>query len=320
MDRNLALEFVRVTEAAALSSGRWVGRGDKEAADHAATEAMRKTLGAMDISGVIVIGEGERDEAPMLYIGEKVGTGNGHNVQIAVDPLEGTNLVAHGNSGAIAVIAAAVEGEGMLLHAPDTYMNKLVVGKAAAGAVDITLPVKANLVVLSRCLDKEIQDITVGVLDRPRHEKLVADIRKAGARIHLVSDGDVNLALAALDEESGIDMLMGIGGAPEGVLAAAAVRCVGGQMQAQFQFRSPEEKERAHKMLGRSDLDGIMETVDLAQGNVIFAATGITNGDMLKGVRYTGHGAVTQSIVMRSMSGTVRFIETRHVFSHDPIY
>lgn len=320
MDRNLALEFVRVTEAAALSAGRWVGRGDRNSADQAATEAMRKALSSIEMNGTIVIGEGERDEAPMLYIGEQVGTGSGPKVTIAVDPLEGTNLVATGSNGAMAVIAAAVEGEGYLLHAPDTYMRKLVVGPAAVGALDITLPVKANLKVLSKCLGKEVRDLTVGVLDRPRHEQLIADIRATGARIHLVSDGDVNLALAALDEESGIDILLGIGGAPEGVLAAAAVRCMGGEMQAQFCFRNEEERERAQDMVDLKDLDDILFTEDLARGSVLFAATGITNGDFLRGVRYTGKGAITDSTVMRSASGTIRHIRAQHLFKHEPVY
>lgn len=320
MDRNLALEFVRVTEAAALSSGRWVGRGDRHAADQAATEAMRKTLGAIEIDGVIVIGEGERDEAPMLYIGERVGAGTGPKVQIAVDPLEGTNLVANGSAGAIAVVAAAVEGDGWLMHAPDTYMRKLVVGHLAIGALDITLPVKANLKVLSKCLEKEVQDLTVGVLERDRHADLISDIRATGARIELVGDGDVNLAMAALEEDSGIDILMGIGGAPEGVLAAAAVQCMGGEMQAQFVFRNEDERKRAEKMLDRTDLDRVMFTDDLASGNLVFAATGITTGEMLKGVRYISGGAVTQSLVMRSNSGTIRRIDAKHVFRHAPVY
>lgn len=320
MDRNLALEFVRVTEAAALSASRWVGRGDRHAADQAATEAMRKTLGSVEMDGTIVIGEGERDEAPMLYIGEKVGSGTGQKVHIAVDPLEGTNIVADGRNGAIAVIAAAAEGDGYLLHAPDTYMRKLVVGAAATGALDITLPVKANLKVLSKCLDKDVNELMIGILDRPRHEELIRDVRATGARIELVGDGDVNLALAALDETTGIDALMGIGGAPEGVLAAAAVQCMGGEMQAQFCFRSEEERERATKMLGDLDLDRILLTDDLARGSLVFAATGITGGDILKGVRYTSKGAITQSLVMRSLSGTIRHIEAHHVFKHEPNY
>jgi fructose-1,6-bisphosphatase class II len=320
MDRNLALEFVRVTEAAALAASRWAGRGERNDADQAATEAMRKTLASVEIDGTIVIGEGERDEAPMLYIGEKVGNGNGPKVQIAVDPVEGTNLVALGNNSAIAVIAAAVEGDGFLMHAPDTYMRKLVVGQRAVGSLDITLPVKANLKMLAKCLDKELEDLTVGILDRPRHEQIIADIRATGARIRLIGDGDVNLAVAALEEESGIDALMGTGGAPEGVLAAAAVQCMKGEMQAQFEFRDKDDRKRAARMLETDDLDRILYTEDLASGNVIFAATGITSGDILKGVRFTGHGAITQSLVMRSYSGTIRHIEARHFFAHEPVY
>jgi fructose-1,6-bisphosphatase class II len=320
MDRNLALELVRVTEAAALCSSRWVGRGDRHAADEAATEAMRRTLMAMEMDGTIVIGEGERDEAPMLYIGEKVGTGSGPRVYIAVDPLEGTNLVANGSAGAIAVIAAAVDEDGYLLHAPDTYMNKLVVGAAAKDALDITLPVKSNLKILGKCLDKDFDELTIGVLDRPRHEGLIGEIRACGSRIELIGDGDVNMALAALDETTGVDALMGSGGAPEGVLAAAAAQCMGGEMQAQFCFRSPEERVRAAQMLGNMDLDGVLHTDDLARGSLLFAATGITNGDILKGVRFTRRGAITQSIVMRSASGTVRHIEAHHVFRHAPVY
>lgn len=320
MDRNLALELVRVTEAAALCASRWVGRGDRHAADEAATEAMRRTLMAIEMDGTIVIGEGERDEAPMLYIGEKVGSGTGQKVHIAVDPLEGTNLVATGSGGAIAVIAAAIDPDGYLLHAPDTYMNKLVVGPAAKGVVDITLPVKTNLTLLTKCLDKDVDELTIGVLDRPRHEKLITEIRSCGARIELIGDGDVTMALAALDETTGVDALMGTGGAPEGVLAAAAVCCMGGEMQAQFCFRSGEERTRAAKMLGDMDLDRVMLTEDLARGNLLFAATGITNGDILKGVRYTRRGAITQSIVMRSASGTIRHIEADHLFRHAPVY
>jgi fructose-1,6-bisphosphatase class II len=320
MDRNLALELVRVTEAAALCASRWVGRGDRHAADEAATEAMRRTLMAIDMEGTIVIGEGERDEAPMLYIGEKVGSGAGPKVHIAVDPLEGTNLVANGSAGAIAVIAAAISDDGYLLHAPDTYMNKLVVGAAAKDALDITLPVKSNLKILAKCLDKDFDELTIGVLDRTRHQGLIEEIRGCGARIELIGDGDVTMALAALDETTGVDALMGTGGAPEGVLAAAATQCMGGEMQAQFCFRSAEERERAARMLGDLDLDRVLHTDDLARGNLLFAATGITNGDMLKGVRYTRRGAITQSIVMRSASGTIRHVEAHHVFRHAPVY
>lgn len=319
MDRNLALEFVRVTEAAALGCGMWVGKGDRNGADQAACDAMRNTLNQLDISGTIVIGEGERDEAPMLFIGEEVGKGNGHTVEIAVDPLEGTNLCANGLAGAISVLAAATVGEGSLMHAPDCYMDKLVVGEAARGAIDITLPPSANLRMISKCLDKDVAEITVGVLDRPRHEKLINEIRGAGARIRLITDGDITLAIAAIDPLTGIDALMGTGGAPEGVITAAAVRCVGGDMQARLVFRNDEERARAEKMVP-GNIDRVFMTDDLASGNVMFAATGITSGDLLKGVRYVADGAYTESIVMRSQSGTVRQIHTRHRFEAAPAY
>jgi fructose-1,6-bisphosphatase class II len=320
MERNLGLEFVRATEAAALSAGRWVGKGDRHAVDHAACEAMRRVLNDVDINGIVVIGEGERDEAPMLFIGEEVGTGKGPQVQIAVDPVEGTNLVANGAPGAISVMAAAFEGEGNLLHAPDTYMDKLVVGPAAKGAVDITLPVKMNLKVIAKCLNKDVPDLTVGVLDRPRHEELIRDVRSAGARIRLVSDGDLSLGLEALDPNGEVDVLMGIGGAPEGVLSAAACICMDGEIQGRLVFRNESERERAKKLFGSDDVDRVLMMDDLAQGNVVFAATGITGGNLLQGVRYTGWGAVTHSIVMRSRSGTIRTIETHHHFSDEPRY
>ncbi|HWP31095.1 MAG TPA: class II fructose-bisphosphatase [Fimbriimonadales bacterium] len=317
MDRNLALEFVRVTEAAALASARWVGKGDRHAADQAACDAMRSALCNMDIAGYIAIGEGERDEAPMLYIGEEVGTGNGPRIDIAVDPLEGTNLCANGVPNAISVLAAAVQGDGSLMHAPDCYMDKLVVSEAAKGAIDITLPPTANLKAIARCLGKPVDELTIGILDRPRHEKLISEIRRAGARIRLVGDGDITLGLAAIDEQSGIDALFGIGGAPEGVITAAAVRAYGGDMQARLVFRNDEERERAARMV-KGDIDRVLYVDDLASGNVMFAATGITSGDILKGVRFTANGAYTESLVMRSATGTVSRIETRHRFTHLP--
>lgn len=318
MERNLALDFVRVTEAAALNCAKWVGKGDRNAADQAACDAMRNTLAQMDISGRIVIGEGERDEAPMLFIGELLG-GGGPKVDIAVDPLEGTNLCANGLPNAISVLAAATEGEGKLMHAPDCYMDKLVVGDVAKGAIDITLPPTANLRAIAKCSGKSIEELMVGVLDRPRHEKLIAEIRRAGARIHLISDGDITLGIAAIDEETGIDALMGIGGAPEGVITAAAIRAYGGDMQARLVFRNDGERERAEKMVG-GDLSRVFTTEDMASGSVMFAATGITTGDLLKGVRFTSDGAKTESIVMRSKSGTVRRIEARHRFEDAPNY
>src|SRR5688572_6526522 len=319
MDRNLALEFVRVTEAAALACGMWVGKGDRNGADQAACDAMRRTLNELDISGTIVIGEGERDEAPMLFIGEELGKGNGATVEIAVDPLEGTNLCANGLANAISVLAAATVGEGKLMHAPDCYMDKLVVGEAARGAIDITEPPETNLREIAKRLDKDVNELIVGVLDRPRHEKLIQQIRDAGARIRLITDGDITIAIAAVDPLTGIDALMGIGGAPEGVITAAAVQCVGGDMQARLIFRNDTERERAGNMV-EGDIDRVLQTEDLASGSVMFAATGITGGDLLKGVRYVADGAYTESIVMRSSSGTVRQIHTRHRFEQAPTY
>jgi len=311
MDRNLALELVRVTEAAALSCGRWVGKGEKNSADRAATEAMRRSLESIEISGTVVIGEGEMDEAPM------VGSGNGLQVDIAVDPLEGTSICAKGLSGAIATIALAPRGG--FLHAPDMYMEKIAVGPAAKGAIDINLPAAENLQRVAAAKGCRLEDLTVVILDRPRHDKIVSEIRKAGARIHLISDGDVAPAIAAAVEGSGIDLLMGIGGAPEGVLAAAALQCLGGDIQGRLVFMNNEERERASAM-GISDFDRIYRGEEMAQGEVVFAATGVTNGDLLKGVRYFAGGAQTHSIVMRSKTRTVRFIEAHHCFASKPSY
>lgn len=315
MDRNLALELVRVTEAAALASSRWVGKGDKVAADDAATEAMRRVLSSMEINGTVVIGEGEMDEAPMLYIGEQLGTGAGPEVDIAVDPLEGTSICAKGMNGSIATIALAPRGG--FLHAPDMYMEKLVVGPLAKGAIDINETPAVNLRRVAEAKGRRVEELTVVILDRPRHERMVTEIRKAGARIHLISDGDVAPAIAAAVEESGVDLLMGIGGAPEGVLAAAALKCLGGDMQGRLVFMSKEERNRAQGM-GINDFDRVYGIDDMAKGDVFFAATGITSGDLLKGVRYFPGGASTHSIVMRSKSRTVRFIEARHHFEHKP--
>jgi fructose-1,6-bisphosphatase II len=317
MDRNLSLEIARVTESAALACGRWVGKGNKIAADEAATDAMRRTLDSLDFSGTVVIGEGEMDEAPMLYIGEKVGNGNQPEVDIAVDPLEGTNLCSKGINGAIATIALAPKGG--FLHAPDMYMEKIAVGPSAAGAIDINASPTENLTRIAEAKSCNIDDLTVVLLDRPRHDKAIAEIRKAGARIHLISDGDVAPAFAAAVEGSGVDMMMGIGGAPEGVLAAAALKCMGGDMQARLIFMTQEEKDRAPGM-GISDLDKVYSCEELAAGDVFFAATGVTNGDLLNGVRYYSGGAETHTIVMRSKSRTVRFIQTRHQFEHKPLY
>lgn len=310
-DRNYHLDFLGVTEAAALSAARWVGKGNRDGADQAACEAMRATLNDMQMQGTIVIGEGERDEAPMLFIGEKVGKGVGPEVQIAVDPLEGTNLCANGTPNAIAVLAATVSGEGHLMHAPDCYMEKLVVGPECKGVIDITLPARVNLRLMAKAMGKDVDEMIIGILERPRHDALIHELREAGARVHLIPDGDLSVALAAMDPDSGVDGLMGTGGAPEGVISAAAVLCCGGEMQARLVFTHDEQRARAEKMTG-GDLDRVFHTTDLASGNVMFAATGITSGDLLKGVRYTRGHALTESIVMRSSTGTIRRIETMH--------
>ena len=317
MDRNLALELIRVTEAAALASGRWVGKGDKNAADEAATNAMRRTLDSMAIDGTVVIGEGEMDEAPMLYIGEKVGDGSFPCVDIAVDPLEGTNICAKGTSGAITTIAMATKGG--FLKAPDMYMEKIVVGPDACGVIDLDASPTENLQRVADAKKCYVEDLTVVIIDRPRHDKMVAEIRKAGARIHLISDGDVAPAIAAAVAGSGVDMLMGIGGAPEGVLAAAALKCMGGDMQGRLVFMDDHERERA-VMMGITDFDRVYNAEDMARGNVFFAATGVTTGDLLKGVRYFSGGAETHSVVMRSKSRTVRFVSSLHYFDYKPLY
>jgi len=319
MDRNLALEAVRVTEAAALASARSMGRGDRNGADQLAVEAMRKAFNDLSIDGEIVIGEGERDEAPMLFIGERVGRANTGNmiVEIAVDPLEGTNLCATGAGGAISVIAMGEEGK--LLRAPDTYMEKIAVGPGARGAIDLSRSPTENLQKISKALGKPVQDLTVVILDRPRHDQLIAEVREAGARIKLIGDGDVAGALNTCFPDTGDDVLMGTGGAPEGVISAAALRCVGGEMQGRLKWRNEEEKRRARAM-GMVDLDKIMTAEDMAGGSVMFAATGVTNGDFLKGVRFTGNGARSHSLVMRSKTGTMRFIETVHRFRGKPDY
>ena len=317
MDRNLALELVRVTEAAALACGRWVGKGDKMSADSAATEAMRSMLDVIDISGTVVIGEGEMDEAPMLFIGEKLGLGNGQDVDIAVDPLEGTNICAKGLNGSIATIALASKGG--FLHAPDMYMEKIAVGPKARGAIDINASPAKNLQSVADAKNCYVEDLTVVILDRPRHDKIVEEIRKAGARIHLITDGDVAPAIAAAVEGSGVDMLLGIGGAPEGVLAAAALKCMGGDMQGRLVFMNNDERDRA-KGMGIEDYERVYQCDEMAGGDVVFAATGVTNGDLLRGIRYFSGGAETHSIVMRSKTRTIRFIETRHSFDFKPKY
>ncbi|MCP4914804.1 MAG: class II fructose-bisphosphatase [Oligoflexia bacterium] len=317
MNRNLAMEFVRVTEMAAIASARWMGRGDEKAADQAAVDAMRAMLDTVDCKGTVVIGEGERDEAPMLYIGEKVGTGNGPELDIALDPLEGTTVCAVGASNSISVMAIA-EG-GNFLNAPDTYMQKIAVGPEGKGVIDIMESPKENLRRLAEVKKCKVADLTVVILDRPRHEELIREVRDAGARIRLIGDGDVAASLACCDADSGVDMLLGTGGAPEGVIAAAALRCMGGDFQGILKFRSDEEIERAKKM-GITDINKIYNIDELASGNVMFVATGVTEGTMLEGVKFKSYGATTQSIVMRSESGTIRHIDAEHRFDTKPRY
>jgi len=317
MDRSLALDLARVTEAAALACGRWVGKGDKISADDAATTAMRQTLGTIDIDGTVVIGEGEMDEAPMLYIGEKVGSPGLRAVDIAVDPLEGTILCSKGGPGAIATIAMAPQGG--FLHAPDMYMEKIIVGPDGNGCIDINDSPSANLKRLAEAKKCRLEDLTVVLLDRPRHDEAIEDIRQCGSRIKLISDGDVAPAVATGIVDSGIDMVLGIGGAPEGVLAAAAVKCFGGDMQARLIFTTDEERVRAPKM-GITDFDKVYTADELAGGDVFFAATGVTSGDLLRGVRYFAGGAQTHTIVMRSKSRTIRFLDSMHYFDFKPTY
>lgn len=318
MERELTMEFARVTEAAALASARWVGMGEKDAADDAAVEAMRALFDTIHMDGTVVIGEGEMDEAPMLYIGEKLGTGEKPEVDVAVDPLEGTNLVAKGMPGAIAVLAVAKRHH--LLHAPDMYMNKLVVGPLAAGRIHLDAPVAENLRNVANALHKSVQDLAVVIMDRPRHEEIIRQVRECGARIRLITDGDVAPAVACAIEGSGIDMMIGIGGAPEGVLAAAAIRCMGGEMQGRLWPENEEDIARARK-LGVTDVNKLLTLDDLVStDDIFFAATGITEGPLLKGVTFTGDGATTHTLVMRGKTGTVRFIEAKHHFAKKPKY
>jgi len=315
MDRNLALEAVRVTEAAALAASRLMGRGDEKAADQAAVDAMRQALNGLNIDGTVVIGEGERDEAPMLYIGEKVGAG-GPKIDIALDPLEGTTITAKGGPNALAVIAMAEAGG--FLNAPDVYMDKIAVGGGLpAGVVDLDAAPAENLKNLAKAKHVDVSDIVACILDRPRHADLIAKVRAAGARILLISDGDVSGVIATSRADSGIDIYLGSGGAPEGVLAAAALRCIGGQMQGRLVFRNDDEKGRAVKM-GVTDFNRKYDMLDLAKGDVMFAATGVTDGTMLRGVRRFQGGATTHSMVMRSKTATVRLIEASHHFARKP--
>jgi len=319
MDRNMALEFVRVTEAAALGASKWVGLGNDKAADQAAVDYMRKAFSSIYFDGTVVIGEGERDEAPMLYIGEKIGRGEGPKLDIAIDPLEGTTLTAQGRANAISVLAAAPHGH--FLNAPDTYMKKIAVGPGAAGVIDINAPVKDNVKAVAKKLGRDVSAITVVILDRPRHADIIREVRETGARIYLIQDGDVAAAVAtAFPLDSDIDMLLGTGGAPEGVIAAAALQCLGGDMQGQLQPRNDEEVKRAHKM-GVKNIDKVFTIDELAKPeDIMFAATGVTNGSFLKGVRMTKDGAMTHSVVMRSKTGTIRYIEAYHKFAKKPVY
>ncbi|MEX1169994.1 MAG: class II fructose-bisphosphatase [Chloroflexota bacterium] len=319
MEQLLALEMIRVTEAAAIDSARFMGRGARDEADAAATEAMRRTMDEIEFDGRIVIGEGERDEAPMLYIGERVGRSAGREdmpaIDIAVDPLEGTNLVAQGQAGAITVLAASESGG--LTHAPDTYMDKLCVGPVVAGKVDILESPTENLGRIAEALGRKVSDITVVILERPRHDDLIAEVRAAGARIQLIGDGDLSAAISCAVSGTGVHAVMGIGGAPEGVITAAALRCLGGEIQARFRYRSPEERERGARM-GHGDEERVYHTEDLAPGeNIVFAATGVTAGDLLTGVKFFGGGARTHSLVMAYQTKQVRFVDTVHMFDRD---
>ena len=306
---DLSLEFVRVTERAAIAAARTMGQGDRKYADQVAVEAMRKEMETVDMEGTIVIGEGERDQAPMLFIGEKVGRG-GDPVDIAVDPLEGTNLCATGDNNAIAVLAASEKGG--LLNAPDIYMDKLVVGPSCKGKVDLSAPVGDNLSAIARALDREVEDLVVVVLDRPRHERLIAEIRKVGARIRLIGDGDLSAGISAAVLGTGVHAVMGTGGAPEGVITAAAMRCLNGEIQGRLVLTKPSDRERCEKM-GIPDLDKVYHTQDLAPGvNVIFSATGVTDGSLLRGVRFFGDGVRTQTLVMTTVPHQVRFVDTIH--------
>ncbi|MDA8399188.1 MAG: class II fructose-bisphosphatase [Actinomycetota bacterium] len=312
-DRNLGMELVRVTEAAALAAGRWMGRGDKEGADAAAVDAMRIVLSTVSMDGIVVIGEGEKDEAPMLFNGERTGNGKPPLTDIAVDPIDGTTLTSLGRGGALAVIAVSDRGT-MFNPGPCVYMEKLAVGAEAAGYVDITLSPTENLAAVAKAKGTTVRDLTAVILDRDRHRDIIAEVREAGARIRLISDGDVSGAIATAWPDSGADILLGIGGTPEGVIAAAAIKCMGGELQGRLWPRNDDERSRAEEM--GYDLSAVLTTNDLVQGNnCFFAATGITDGELLRGVRYHSNGATTQSLVMRSRSGTVRQIDSRHALA-----
>lgn len=316
MDRKLALEVVRITEAAALSAAKWIGKGKKDDADEAATSAMRAVFDTVDLDGVVVIGEGEMDEAPMLYIGEQLGTGNGPKVDIAVDPLEGTNIVASGAPNALTVLAIAERGT--LLHAPDMYMHKIAVGPEAAGHIDINASVQDNLKAVAKAKNKDIEDVVATVLLRERHAKLIQEIRDAGARVKLITDGDVAAAINTAFEGTGVDILFGQGGAPEGVLAAVALKCLGGEIQGKLAPQNDAEVERCRKM-GITDINRVFRTEDLVKGDdAIFAATGVTDGELVKGVRFFGQYAETETLLMRAKTNTIRKIQTRHNLAKKP--
>lgn len=316
MERSLTMELVRVTEAAALSSARWMGRGKSNEADDAATSAMRTVFDTIPMQGKVVIGEGEMDEAPMLYIGEELGTNSGPKVDVAVDPLEGTAIVAQGTWNALSVIAIADAGN--LLHAPDMYMKKIAVGPTAVGKVDINASTYDNLKAVADAKDKAIEDVVAIVLDRPRHKELIKEVREAGARIKLIPDGDVAGAMNTAFEKTGVDILLGIGGAPEGVIAAAAMKCLGGEIQGKLHPSNEAERARCEKM-GITDINKVFSMDDLCSGDdAIFAATGVTDGELLKGVQFKGSRATTQTVVMRAKSGTVRFIDGEHSLKRKP--
>ncbi|MGG3469455.1 class II fructose-bisphosphatase [Neobacillus pocheonensis] len=315
MERSLTMELVRVTEGAALASARWMGRGKKDEADGAATSAMRDVFDTVPMKGTVVIGEGEMDEAPMLYIGEKLGTGYGPRVDVAVDPLEGTNILASGGWNALAVLAVADHGN--LLHAPDMYMEKIAVGPEAVGLIDINASVLDNLKAVAKAKNKDIQDVVATVLNRPRHEHIIAQLREAGARIKLINDGDVAGAINTAFDDTGVDILFGSGGAPEGVISAVALKCLGGEIMGKLLPQNDAELERCIKM--GLDVNRVLRMEDLVKGDdAIFTATGVTDGELLRGVQFKGSHASTHSIVMRAKSGTVRFIEGRHSLKKKP--
>ncbi|NJP37366.1 class II fructose-bisphosphatase [Alkalicoccus luteus] len=316
MERSLSMELVRVTEAAALASARWMGRGQKDEADNAATEAMRDVFDTIPMKGTVVIGEGEMDEAPMLYIGERLGNGYGPRVDVAVDPLEGTNIVASGGWNALAVLGVADKGH--LLHAPDMYMDKIAVGPDCVGKISLDASVEQNIQAVAAAKGKDVEDIVVAILDRERHQTLVSDIRSAGARIKLMGDGDVAAAINTAFDDTGVDLMLGSGGAPEGVLAAIGLKCLGGEIQGRLLPSSDEEVERCHRM-GIGDVNRVLHMDDLVSGeDAIFAATGVTDGELLKGVRYKAQTGATHSLVMRAKSGTVRFVEGDHRLDKKP--